>query len=441
MRARRLTPILLMVAIAACSSPDTVTEERTDALPTQLPAAEIPTYAKGDRYIYDNPYEVWTIVRIQEGMVTWQSSLGETRQTMFDPLLPPVGWRKSDSSGGNRQILEWSGGLFPLKSGNKLTYKSAVQVDGSAGHALFVWNCYAGNPRLLTVPAGDFATVPVYCRRSDGQKLQTYYAPALHNAASLVLTTPDGRETTRNLLSFEPGAGARVAGPRSESLPGGWSAAAIADWSSDGSGLPRVRPERVADANPPIGLAGPTDRSRNADELPPAETAPQRHLLALLGGRQATRPAAAAPHTDKEAAPPAPSEGQADGTAATAIPKIKAPAAPTPRKPAGAVIAAATPAGESAPVEQRAKAARYGAHVGSFSTKAGAERAWETFGKTSKVLETVETHTVLPINFGAPRGVLYRLFAGPTTSISDAKELCAAIKGEGAYCRVIALDD
>lgn len=389
---RRLAPIWLVMAFAACSTPVKAPEESTtDVLPTQLPAAEIPTYAKGDRYIYDNPQEVWTVVGLQDGLVTWESSLGETRTTMFDPLLPPVKWRKADSSGGSRQILEWSGGLFPLKAGNKLTYKDAVQVEGDTGHALFVWNCYAGNPRRLHVPAGDFATVPVFCRRSDGHKLQTFYAPALYNAASLVLTSPDGKETTRNLISFEPGKGARIAGPRTESLPGGWSAAAIADWTTDIAGLPRVRPEQVAEANPPVGLAGPTDRSRNADEVPREAPAPQRTMLAFH---------------------------------APAI-KIPALSAPTP-----VPVTAALPS-------KRDDAPRYGAHIGSFSTEKGAERAWGLLGKKSGTLRQTAEHAVVEIDLGAPKGVMYRLLAGPSASKADTERLCEAIKAEGSYCRVV----
>lgn len=397
MRVRRLSPILLVVAFAACTSPEIATEERTDTLPTQLPAAELPTYAKGDRYIYDNPREVWTIVGLRDGLVIWESSLGETRTTMFDPLLPPIGWQKADNTGGSRQILEWSGGLFPLKAGNKLTYKSAVQVDGDSGHALFVWNCYAGNPRRLRVPAGDFATVPVFCRRSDGQKLHTFYAPALNNAASLVLTTPDGKKTTRNLLSFEPGQGARIAASRVESLPGGWSSAAVANWSENVAGLPRVRPEKVAIAKTPVGLAGPTDRSRNADELPRSDQPAQQTILALY------------------------------------TPKLTPPAAPKPTAagPRASAVPALAPAGK--------KERRYGAHIGSFGTSQGAERAWKVLGQKYEILMESDEFIVVPIDLGAPKGVLYRLIAGPGASRGDARRLCDAVKGEGGYCRVISL--
>jgi hypothetical protein len=407
MRVRRLSPILLVLALAACAAPQVAQPERTEALPTQLPPAELPTYAKGDRYTYDNPREEWTIVNVQDGLVTWESSLGENRITTFDPLLPPIGWKKADESEGSRQILEWSGGLFPLKAGNKLTYKDAVQVKGESGHALFVWNCYAGNPRIVQVPAGPFAAVPVFCRRSDGHKVQTYYAPALNNAVSLVLTTPDGKETTRNLMAFEPGKSARVAAPRVESLPGGWSAAAIATWSQDAAGLPRVRPERVATANPPVGLAAPSDRSRSADEVaanPERPERPERTMLALHAPLITPPP----PPKDKEAAS-APAPAPAPKQVAVA-----------PRRPAAA-----------------GTVSRYGAHIGSFKSKESAERAWAIMARKSATLKSTPRHAVYSVDLGAPKGVMYRLVAGPATSKADVVKLCEALKAEGDFCQVV----
>jgi len=232
----------------------------------------------------------------------------------------------------------------------------------------------------------------VFCRRSDGHKLQTFYAPALYNAASLVLTAPDGKETTRNLVSFEPGKGARVAGPRTESLPGGWSAAAVADWKSDIAGLPRVRPERMAEANPPIGLAGPTDRSRNADEIP--HEAPETQQRTMLAFHAPT----------------------------IKIPELVAPK-PVP-------VTAALPS-------KHDEAPRYGAHIGSFSTRKGAERAWALLGKKLDAVRNTADHTVVEVDLGAPKGVMYRLLAGPSASKEDVARLCKTIKAEGNYCRVV----
>ena len=93
MLGRRLSPIWIAASLAACSLPGDGEVPFTDTLQTELPPAELPTYAKGDEYVFDNPRETWTVVSIQQGLITWNSSLGHKQTTMFDPLLPPVQWR------------------------------------------------------------------------------------------------------------------------------------------------------------------------------------------------------------------------------------------------------------------------------------------------------------------------------------------------------------
>jgi len=87
-----------------------------------------------------------------------------------------------------------------------------------------------------------------------------------------------------------------------------------------------------------------------------------------------------------------------------------------------------------------AKAVRYGAHFGSFGTPQGAERAWPIFGKKYKILRKTDEFAVVPVDLGAPKGVLYRLIAGPTPSKDDARRLCDALKEAGSYCSVVRLD-
>ena len=162
----------------------------------------------------------------------------------------------------------------------------------------------------------------------------------------------------------------------------------------DVAGLPRVRPETVAIANPPVGLAGPTDRSRNADELPPTPSPAQRTMLALY-----------APHL---------------------IPRVEAPSpAPKVTKPA--------------PVKVAAKPGAFGAHIGSFGTSQGAERAWSVFGKKYETLKGSGDFKVVPVDLGAPKGVMYRLIASPGKSRADVRRVCEAVKSEGGYCRVISV--
>ena len=55
--------------VAACASPDPKSDPATRSLTAELPPAELPTYAKGDRFTYDNPEESWTVEGARKGLV------------------------------------------------------------------------------------------------------------------------------------------------------------------------------------------------------------------------------------------------------------------------------------------------------------------------------------------------------------------------------------
>ena len=434
MRCRRLTPMMLAVVLVGCSAEDRQTGLATDSLQTELPPAELPTYAKGDSYTFDNPTETWTVVAIGKGQVTWQSSRGGLQSTMFDPLLPPVSWQMPNKTAGRRQIVEWSGSLFPLKTGNKLTYKTAVQVSGKRGHAIYVWNCYAGNPRRVSVPAGDFAAFPVYCRRSDGRTLHSFYAPALNGTISTTSGRAGEDETVRNLIAFKIGPGARVAAQRAESLPGGWSAGAVAKWGQKKIAAPRMKPELVATTNAPLTFAAPTAATPPTpkEPAPAATTAPTRTAGDREPVRKETLPTA--PTTTAAENPDAARKPAPRQTAALSIPKVQVPP-PAPKK---RIVPPAAAKPQTRP-KRSTGIAEYGVHLGSYATAERADRAWKMLGDKHKSLTQAKRHVVYPVDLGKPKGVLYRLVADPNSSRPDSGRLCKKIKGEGGYCQVISV--
>ena len=364
-RCRHIASCGLVIIVTACASPDPKSEPATRSLAAELPPAELPTYAKGDRFTYDNPEEIWTVEGARKGLVAWRSSRGRIQKRLFDPILPPIVWEGPGQPAGSRKLLEWSGSLFPLKAGNKMTFKTAVQRAGGPGQKMFVWNCYAGNPRMVTIPAGTFAAFPTYCRRNDGKKVQSYYAPAVNAAVSVKTTKAEGRETLRRLTARKVGRGPRIAARLGESLPGGWSAAAIAEWQGKDA-YPRQ------------------DRARQTMRRGRARSAEQQPVP---------------PESAKEIA--------------TVKPALVPPLKPPATKP------------------------RFGAHLGSFSTPAGAARAWRIYGSAHKRLLSERAHAIIPVDLGKPKGVLYRLVAAPSDTRNKALELCRAIKEDKGFCRVI----
>ncbi len=362
---RRTVPCGLIVLATACSLPDKKTDPETRSLTAELPPAELPTYAKGDRFTYDNPEESWTVESVRKGLIAWRSSRGSTQKRLFDPILPPIAWEGPGQQKGTRKLLEWSGSLFPMKAGNKMTFKTAVRSNGRPGQILYVWNCYAGNPRMISIPAGTFAAFPTYCRRNDGRQVQSYYAPAVKAAASIKTITAEGQETLRRLTTTKVGRGARTSSRFGESLPGGWSTAAIAEGQQN-SASSRQNPAKQTIRR---------SRTRNAESLP-VPTKPAKKV-------------------------------------ATATPRV------------------------IPPPKLRAPRPLYGAHLGSFSTAAGAKRAWRIYGTAHKRLLSKQAHAVIPVDLGKPKGILYRLVAAPEENRKNALALCRAIKKDKGFCRVI----
>ena len=382
MMAASMRPLLIVAffALLAGCARSTGDGLSSDTLHTALPAAELPSYAKGDRYTLDNPSETWRVADISNDLVTWKSAQSGRQVTMFDPLLPPVSWTRPDGRQGVRTILEWSGSLFPLKTGNKLTFKTAVSVTGTDGHARFMWNCYVGHPRQVTVPAGNFAAFSVFCRRNDGHKTLTYYAPALHRPIAITTRGSKGKPVSRQLVGFEEGKGPRIAASKRESLPGGWSAAAVAEWGKQGLTGPRVPPEALAAANPPLSFASRPGQAAQSGNTQPGRIPP----------------------------------GAADRSRAAE------------RNPARISPQLTSKTG-------------FRAHIGSFLTEERAERGWTLFQRRYGPILENQPHLVAPVELDGAKGTMFRLYAGPLETASQAKSLCEELRTKGGYCRVFAI--
>jgi cell division septation protein DedD len=377
---RLLIVLAIFATLAGCAADRPRSEPATGTLRTALPPAELPTYGIGDTYTFDKPEETWRVVAISKDLVSWESADGGRQATMFDPLLPPVSWQRPDGRQGDRKILEWSGSLFPLKAGNKLTFKTALAVAGTAGHARFIWNCYTGHPRQVTVPAGDFAAFPVFCRRNDGWKVHSYYAPALHRPIAITTRQDKAPPVSRQLIAFKLGSGPRVAATKRESLPGGWSAAAVTRLDKEASTSPRIAPGALATADPPLSFAGPvTGRSLDSSR--------------------------------------------------SKVPK-------QPGKADKSRIAERDPARKT---RQTASKSEFGVHIGSFHSEERAELGWTLFGSRYGTALKDAPHLVVSVDLGESKGKMYRVLAGPFETAAEGTALCNRVKAQGGYCRVLAI--
>lgn len=239
-------------------------------------AAPLPTYATGDRYVFDNPRESWTVQGVSADRVTWTSDLGGRRVTPRDPLVPSLETTADEIGTIRRTMKDQQGSLWPLSVGNDTSFVVTVEMEGRPPQAL-AWNCRVIGTDRVEVQAGTFNTYTVACARSDGLRLTTAYAPTLGYFVRRTVTTGDETQTRSLLLA--DGQAARVA--RSEETP-----------------PPDAAPAGRAEATPlppPEGAAPSADEARTPTPVVASAPAP-----APAPARVA--PASAAPPTGSPSA-------------------------------------------------------------------------------------------------------------------------------------------
>lgn len=200
MKPLRLFGLLaLMASLAGCQSlpagllgdvqRSMQTEPTGVRAPVELPPAPRPVYRVGDSFVFGRG-SVRTVSAVSPHAVTWRSGSaapGDEAQTyrsspdLFAPVLDFPG----RADGPVSRIANREGALWPLQPGRLARFDEWRRVRPGATERLHRWTCEVGSPRMVSVPAGDFATYPVNCRSSqDGlpvatQVLSWDYAPSI----------------------------------------------------------------------------------------------------------------------------------------------------------------------------------------------------------------------------------------------------------------------
>jgi SPOR domain len=444
----------LLVALYACAPEDELIKTSAGFPPVDIPVSAPPRYAVGDSFTYDNPGETWTVAVIEDGLVTWRSSLGTTRKTVFDPFVPPVEWT-ARGGGGTERLTKWGEGLFPLAGGKKITFDSSQQ-SGTGPATPYEWKCYSGKPRKVTVPAGAFAAYPVFCRRSDGLTEQSFYAPEVNAMLQVTKRKRPAPASTRELVEFKLAPGPRIAAKASPGLPEGWTLAAV------------QRPAPAPDGETPVAVASAPDIPVTPN--PDAVQIPEGRAMPPSSAQEVSPPAA--PAVVLPAAPPV-ATPKAQGSDVAAGPSIPAPpslappviAPPPSIAPAVTDVPRPNPTGPSSVPSSTAsrlptiapppaaistiapptpeqngdradKPAGFGVQLASFAQKAKARDAWPHFRRTLRPLLDDAPHLVRRVNLGPSKGVFHRLIAGPFDTREQARTLCRAIRDRGESCLV-----
>jgi TolA-binding protein len=143
-----------------------------------------------------------------------------------------------------------------------------------------------------------------------------------------------------------------------------------------------------------------------------------------LKAAQAPRPAAAQPIPPVPVAPPATPPASAPA-AAPAAPAAPASGAPVPVTPPAPPAAAAAPA----PTNEL----KFAVHLASYKHEAEAAKGWSQLQARYPALKPMEAR-LSRVDLG-PKGIYFRLKAGPLADQKAAQTLCRQLKGAGVgYC-------
>lgn len=169
-------------------------EDAAVKAPVTLPPAARPRYQSGDTFIYGRS-SVRRVVALAPDAVLWQGSAADpageplryrTSTELFAPVLDFPGREDAAVS----RITDREGSLWPLQAGRSTRFTEWRRLPGLPGsEQRYQWQCRVGEPRVVSVPAGDFPSYPVRCQAglaslaglplAAQQRLTWDYAPSL----------------------------------------------------------------------------------------------------------------------------------------------------------------------------------------------------------------------------------------------------------------------
>ena len=189
--------VVAVLALAGCSSDDfsfsSIGEKiglgdssdsaKKNAPAVQLAPAPAPIYAAGDTFVYSNDGIVVQeqVVSATADRVTWTNDQGMIWTTSNDVVTPQLSWSSHPELGRGRQtIIGNAKALFPLQEGNVV----AFGVRGNSETVPTGWRdehrCAVLGQEDIEVSGGRFTTFHISCQRKDHIE-ELYYSPIVQN--------------------------------------------------------------------------------------------------------------------------------------------------------------------------------------------------------------------------------------------------------------------
>ena len=404
--------VVAVLALAGCSRDDFSLSKigekiglggsdsnQKDAPAVQLAPAPEPIYAAGDTFVYssDGILVQEQVVSATPDRITWTNDQGMIWTTSNDVVTPQLSWSSHPELGRGRQtIIGNPQALFPLREGNTV----AFGVRGNSEIVPTGWRdehrCAVLGQMDIDVSAGRYTTFHISCQRKDHVE-ELYYSPVAQNYV-LRVRNFGSSESRKELVSVA------LNDDRTKNLP-----VAVA----------RPKPTKAHDEMAKQGAAmkptmGDGTHSKKPDDAMLASSTPM--------------PGTGNPRVDALVARLERIVNRLERMSAGATDQGMQ------NKPQGKGDKAA---GEKKGAGQKSAGSggKYGAHLASYRTVAGARRGWRSLSKKfSKELGGLEFGTT-EFDAGDGKGTYIRLLAVSFKSRAAATKLCRTLKAKRQFCK------
>lgn len=187
--------VVAVLALAGCSQDFSLSKigekiglggsdsKEKDAPAVQLAPAPAPIYAAGDTFVYssDGILVQEQVVSATPDRITWTNDQGMIWTTSNDVVTPQLSWSSHPELGRGRQtVIGNPQALFPLQEGNTV----AFGVRGNSEIVPTGWRdehrCAVLGQMDIEVSAGRFTTFHISCQRKDHVE-DLYYSPVVQN--------------------------------------------------------------------------------------------------------------------------------------------------------------------------------------------------------------------------------------------------------------------
>jgi hypothetical protein len=407
--------IVAVLALAGCSRDDFSLSKigekigfgdsdakQKDAPAVQLAPSPVPIYAAGDTFVYssDGILVQEQVVSATPDRVTWTNDQGMIWTTSNDVVTPQLSWSSHPELGRGRQtIIGNPQALFPLQEGNAV----AFGVRGNSEIVPTGWRdehrCAVLGQMDIDVSAGRFTTYHISCQRKDHVE-ELYYSPVAQNYV-LRVRNFGSSESRKELVSVAlsddrtKNIPVAVARPKPTKAHDEMTKRATTKQMMDDKGHPMKPGQKPSDAMMTHGKPMASTGNPRIDALVSRLEMVVGRLEKMSGGG----------HDEGMM-----SKAHGKGDKMAQKDKMSG------QKSAGA-------------------GGKYGAHLASYRTVAGARRGWRSLSKKfPKELGDLEFGTT-EFDSGDGKGTYIRLVALSFKSKKAATKFCRTLKPKRQYCK------